>query len=158
MFKMENSRGGHPSSRMPPNTLSRCLVYASFCWLCISGFKDTNIRLNNQKNQRFFHYNMHNTLKLRTSLDNKSKKIAFCFVLCSLIRTFAFEHWHDVQVRTPVWLLWVKYNSISWLFGISWNLGNFIEWTTDDWSLMSALMAWTWLIWLFGLPRASWYR
>ena len=22
----------------------------------------------------------------------------FCFVLCSLIRTFANDHWHDVQV------------------------------------------------------------
>ena len=40
--------------------------------------------------------------------DNKSKKIVFCFVLCSLIRTFAIDHWYRNLSGGPVRLLWVK--------------------------------------------------
>ena len=36
------------------------------------------------------------------SFDNKNKKKHFCFVLCSLIRTFAPDHWHILQRRAGV--------------------------------------------------------
>ena len=31
--------------------------------------------------------------------DKKNEKIDFCFVLCSLITTFALDHWHIPQWR-----------------------------------------------------------
>ena len=56
------------------------MIYSVFVWYCAHLFVPLSFR------------------SKVLPFDNKSKKIDFCFVLCSLIRTFANDHRHDVQV------------------------------------------------------------
>ena len=70
------------------------------------------------------------------------KNFAFCFVYRLFLRTFANDHRYDVQVWTPVWLLWVKTITALAVIRRVWNVTVLGTNANDNW-LMSALMAWT---------------